>query len=233
MTLIKINNGLYSLQSFQLTIDNKSRQVVLTILSNIEKEYIRLQAPQTDASKVEFLKHFFSYMSKFAENDSPIIDISEPLQLAEQIGFKKGFTLSVKASVYGNTLKTHATSPTEGIMFRYDSGEKNNEVLTRHYIHLASDAFAISSKLKTTSNGATLFFYLNGNKAYRPYFKVYLSQPLKTNRSINLYAKKLEETLVELAKRQHYIDLLQAVKISPPTFRSLTDYTLGVTKRSQ
>lgn len=229
MTIIKTNTGTYSLQSFQLTINNKTNQITLTISSH-NKERIKLQAPLTDVTKAEFLKQFFALLSAYAEKDATHIDLNEPLNLARKIGFIKGFTLSTKASTYANTLKTTKTTPTEGIMLRQDTGESNNAILTRQYIHLASNKFTVSAELKPSTTGATAYFYINGNEALLPYLAVDLSQALKTNQSIRQYAKKLEQTLINQSQQQHYIDLLQAVNTTPPTFRSLMDYTIGILK---
>lgn len=233
MTLIKTTDGAFALQSFALTINNQSKQVTLTLNANYVNQFIKLQAPLADTPKAEFLKHFFAYVSRFAEVDSKLIDIREPLKLAKKMGFKQGFTPLTNTSTLTDTLKTRTSKPIEGVMLRLDLGKNNNEVLTRQYVHLASDNFSVQSEMKPSSEGAKVYFYIKGNKALAPYFEVYLTQALKTNRSINLYTQKLEQALIEMSKQQHYIDLLQAVNLTPPTFRHATDYSIGVTEIPQ
>lgn len=182
MTLIKTTDGTYILQSFQLTINNQSKLVTLTINSSHGKQYIKLQAPITDTPKTEFLKHFFAYVSRFAEVDEKLIDIREPLKIANKLGFKQGFTLATNVPTLTNTLKTRTSKPIDGVMLRQDLGKNNNTILTRQYVHLASDKFNVKPELKPTSEGATIYFYIGGNRALRPYFEVDLTQALKTNR---------------------------------------------------
>ena len=83
---------------------------------------------------------------------------------------------------------------------------------------------------KQTAEGATLLFHFKGNKEYTPYLEVHLKQALKTDRSIKLYAQKLEETVVDLSIQQHFVDLVQVVSLAQPTFRNMLDYDVNMTK---
>lgn len=226
MTLLKTAQGKFSLQSFNLTINNKNHTIALTILSTIKKEYIHFQAPLTDTAKTEFLKHFFAFMSNHAEKDPKVINITEPLTLSERMGFTKGFALTIHIPTYVNSLRTTESTPVEGTMLRFDTGKANNDILIRHYYHLASDNFSIS----TTLEGKTLTLGINGNTGHTPHVEVELTKPIRGKKAIADYATLLEQTLITLSEQNGFIDFLKAVQLTPPPFKETVDFQIGVTK---